>query len=177
MLFVDDPYQILKHISHSGTTTFKNRQRKLVEHSFSKQGDEISIAQNALLGVIDYHRRSLLDVVMEGIHITPEWVSGLGDVGMNVRAIFVGFTSTSHVDSIFEHARNNPHDAINDWITRLEGGEDEARRRLNQQTVKNTELKHHAEELGYPFIDVSAVDFEEYLSLAIQALLNDMTNS
>jgi hypothetical protein len=122
------------------------------------------------MGMLDYYRRNNESVAFEGAAFTPEWAKNLKVADFTIRAAFTGFTDPSHADQILAFAKANPHDWINAWLEK-EGDESKIREWVTRQSEKCIELKAEAEQFGYPFFDISAMPFKDYVTAAQQYLL------
>ncbi len=157
------PHQMLGDIELYGSTTYKasiaaDGERK----SFSNRGSESELTLQAIIGMLDYYCRNNESATFEGAVFTPQIVKALQVPGFVIRAAFVGFTSPAHADQILRYAISNPHDWINGWIEN--DGEARVRAWVAKQAEKCVRLKSEAEELGYPFFDISTMQFKQYVA-------------
>lgn len=167
-----EPHQMLRDIEINGSAEHKASFTRGGERKpFSVKGTESELLLQAVIGMLDYYRRNKESVAFEGAAFTPEWVAGLTLPDFTIRAAFVGYTNPSHADSIFAYAKDNPHDWINDWLSKDGGNETNIREMVAKQAVQCQELKSRAEQYGYPFFDISAMPFEEYIASAQRHLL------
>lgn len=167
-----EPHQMLRDIELSGSAEYKTSISEGGERKpFSNKGSESDLTLQAIIGMLDYYRRNNESVAFEGAAFTPKWVKDLTVSDFAIRAAFVGYTNPNHADAIIAHARANPHDWINVWLEN--DGSDEAKIRewITQQSTKGIELKAQAEELGFPFFDISSMPFEEYMASALRYFL------
>lgn len=159
-----EPHQMLREIELNGIAEHKaSFTEGGVQKSFSNSGTELELVLQNVLGMLDYYSRNNESVAFEGLAFTPMWVSSQNFSNFNVRAAFVGFTDSKHVDTIIAHAKENAGDWINVWLKK-ENGEAEVREWAAKQAVKGEELKAEAESHGYPFFDISSMPFEEYVA-------------
>lgn len=163
-IFVDDPYQLLRAIEFEG---FAEHKPYFVgggdKKPFSKKSNELELIQQALVGMLDHYSRNNISVAIEGSSITPEWTAGLQLPDYEIRAAFVGYTESSHVDALLEHAKANPHDWMNEWLERERGDATKIRAWAVEQADKCQGLKASAQQHGYAFFDISAQSFENYI--------------
>lgn len=94
---------------------------------FSGKGTESELTLKAILGMIDYYERANSSVAFEGAAITPAWAANLQLANFTVRVAFVGYTKSLHADAIIAHAKQNPHDWINEWLQHEHGDETKIR--------------------------------------------------
>lgn len=159
------PHQMLRDIELSGSAEWKTSFTDGGERKpFSNNGTESELTLQAIIGMLDYYRRNNESVAFEGSAITPEWVSKLQLTDFTIRAAFVGFTESNHANNIITHAKQNPHDWINVWLKNDGGDETKIREWVNKQSEQNQQLKSDAEQLGFPFFDISTLPFPEYIA-------------
>lgn len=166
------PHQMLRGIEFTGSAEHKTSfteggDRKL----FSNKGSESELTLQAIIGMLDYYRRNNESVAFEGAAFTPKWARDLSVGDFTVRAAFVGYTNPAHADAVIAYAKANPHDWINVWLEKDGGDETKVRDWVAEQSAKCLELKSKAEELGYPFFDVSTMPFAQYVASAQRHLL------
>jgi len=167
-----EPHQMLRDIELTGSAEWKTSFTQGGERKpFSNKGTESELTLQAVIGMLDYYRRNKESVAFEGAAFTPEWAKNLKVSEFAVRAAFVGFTNPGHADQILAFAKANPHDWINVWLEKDSGDETKIREWVAEQTEKCIELKAEAEQLGYPFFDISTVPFEQYVASAQQYFL------
>lgn len=167
-----DPHQMLRDIEFTGSAEWKTSFTDGGEQkSFSNKGTESELTLQAIIGMLDYYRRNNESVAFEGAAFTPEWVKNFKIAEFTVKAAFVGFTNPAHADQILAFAKANPHDWINVWLEKDGGDEAKIREWVARQSDKCIELKVEAEQLGYPFFDISAMPFEDYIAAAQQYFL------
>lgn len=162
-----DPHQMLRDIELTGSAEWKTSFTEGGERKpFSNKGSESELTLQAVIGMLDYYRRNKESVAFEGAAFMPEWVNNLKVADFTIRAAFVGFTNPSHADQVLEYAKANPHDWINVWLEKDGGDETKIREWVTRQAEQCTELKAEAEQLGFPFFDISTTPFEEYVATA-----------
>lgn len=163
-LFVDDPFQILHTVHFEGWTEFKKRgTQDQIRQEFSAETNELDLARKSVLGMLDHYERSKSDVAVEGLHITPEWVHSLKLSGFTIATAFVGYTNPNYVEGILEHARNNEHDWVNEWLSIHDGNDTKLRSWVSERAQECRDTAQLAEKYGYPFFDASAKPFPEYV--------------
>jgi len=157
------PHQMLRDIEFTGSAEHKasftgGGERK----PFANSGKESELTLQAVVGMFDYYRRNKESVAFEGSLFTPEWVADFKLSGFQIRAAFVGYTNPSHADSVIAHAKENPHDWINEWLKK-EGDETGGRKWVAKQVEECARLKSEADKRGYPFFDISSMPFDAYI--------------
>lgn len=164
-----EPHQMLRDIEITGSAEWKASFTDGGERKpFSNKGTESELTLQAVTGMLDYYRRNKESVAFEGAAFTPEWIKSLRVADFIIRAAFVGFTNPSHADQILAFAKDNPQDWINVWLEKEGGDETKIREWVARQADRCDELKSEAEQLGYPFFDISTMPFEEYVTAAQQ---------
>jgi hypothetical protein len=167
------PHQMLKNIEFTGSAEHKaSFTGGGIRKPFSNKGKESELTFQAILGMLDYYRRNNESVAFEGSLFTPERVAGLKQAGFTIRAAFVGYTNPAHADSIIAHAKENPHDWINEWLQKEQGDETGVREWVAKQVAECQDLKVQAQQQGYPFFDISTQPFEDYVG-QVQAYLGN----
>lgn len=127
-----------------------------------------------IVGFINYYdRKPGISIIIEGTIITPARVSSLVLKHLKVRAAFLGFTETAHIEKIVQSAYNNQ-----DWIYKkimFEDNNDETavRNYLQNEIHKNVNLAEEAKERGYAFFDTYADSFENSCAKVVTYLLDD----
>jgi hypothetical protein len=167
-----EPHQMLRNIELNGSAEYKTSITEGGERkTFSAKGTESELTLQAVIGMLDYYRRNKESVAFEGAAFTPKWVKDLSLAEFAIKAAFVGYTNPDHADSVIAYAKNNSHDWINAWLSNDHGDETKVREWVTKQSEKCLDLKSEAEELGYPFFDISIMSFEQYVASAQQYLL------
>jgi 2-phosphoglycerate kinase len=171
-LFNDDPFQKLSAIHYEGWVEYKKRGTSdQVKHKFSEEMNEFDLARKAIIGMLDHYERSKSDVAIEGLHVTPEWVHSLRLSNYTIVPAFVGYTNPDYIEGILEHARNNEHDWINEWLSILNGDDTKLRAWATKTAEACQETAKLAKKYGYPFFDASSKPFSEYVA-DVQSYLN-----
>jgi hypothetical protein len=169
-LLTGEPHQMLRNIEISGSAEHKASITEGGERKpFSNKGSESELTLKAILGMLDYYRRNDESVAFEGAAFTLQLVKDLKVPGFGIKAAFVGFTNSAHANQVISYAQSNPHDWINDWLE--SDGEVKIKAWVTKQAEKCIELKAEAKALGYPFFDISAMPFEQYVASAQQYFL------
>ena len=169
-ILTGEPHQMLRDIEINGSAEHKASITEGGERkSFSNKGSESELTLQAILGMTDYYRRNGESVAFEGAAFTPQSVKELAAPGFTIKAAFVGFTNPAHADQVINYAKDNPHDWINAWLA--SDGEEKVKDWVANQAEKCIELKSEAEKFGYPFFDISIMQFEQYVSSAQQYFL------
>lgn len=171
-ILTGEPHQMLRNIEIAGSAEWKTSFTEGGERKpFAKTGSESELTLQAIIGMLDYYRRNKESVAFEGAAFTPKWVKELMVSDFTIRAAFVGFTNPAHADEVLSFAKSNPHDWINVWLEKDGDDETKIREWVTKQAEKCVELKSEAEELGYPFFDISTMSFEQYITSAQQYFL------
>ena len=166
-VFTSEPHQMLRDIEFSGSAEHKASITEGGERKpFSNKGTESELTLQAIIGMLDYYRRNCESVAFEGAAFTPRLVKNLSITGFVIKAAFVGFTKPSHADQVLEYAKSNPDDWINAWLADNNGDEAKIRDWIAKQSQKCIGLKSEAEDLGYPYFDISTTPFEQYVASA-----------
>lgn len=167
-----EPHQMLRAIELSGIAEYKASFIEGGERKpFTNSGTESDLLLQAIVGMIDYYRRNKESVAFEGTECSPAWTANLDAAGFTVKAAFVGYTDASHIDTILDHAKNNPHDWINEWLRQTGGDDTEIRAWAKNQAVICKQLKVEAESHDYQFFDISTQPFEDYKSSVLEFFL------
>jgi hypothetical protein len=160
-----EPHQMLRDIELTGSA---ERKTSFTEGGgrkpFSRKGTESELTLQTVIGMLDYYRRNKESVAFEGAVFTPEWANNVKVGDFTIRAAFVGYTNPAHADQILAFAKANPHDWINVWLEKDSGHEAKIREWVARQSEKCIELKAEAEQLGYPFFDISTMPFQQYIT-------------
>src|ERR1039458_488935 len=160
-----EPHQMLRNIELSGSAEHKTSFTEGGERKpFSNKGTGSELTLQAIIGMLDYYRRNNESVAFEGAAFTPKWVKELTLGDFTIRAAFVGYTNPAHADVLIAHAKDNPHDWINVWLRNDNGDETKIREWVARQSKVCKNLKFEAELQGYPFFDIFAMPFEEYVT-------------
>ena len=171
-ILTGQPHQMLRQIEIHGIAEHK---ASLTEGGkfkpFSNKASEAELILQAITGMLDYYRRNDEPVAFEGTDFYPSWVSSLDIPGLTIKAAYVGYTNTSHAKNILEHAQDNDHDWINDWLRDENGDDEKIRTWIHDQAVKCEQLKLDAESHGFPFFDISTQPFETYKSSVLSYFL------
>lgn len=171
-ILTGDPHQMLRDIELTGSAEWRTSVTEGGERkTFFVKCSEPELTLQAVIGMIDYYRRNIESVAFEGAAFTPKWVKGLDSSDLTIRAAFVGYTNPDHADAVIAYAKANSHDWINAWLEKDNGDETKVREWVTKQSEKCLDLKSRAEELGYPFFDISAMPFEQYIASARQYFL------
>lgn len=171
-ILTNEPHQMLRGVEFTGIAEHKTSITEGGDKkTFSYKGTGSDLTLQAIVGMLDYYRRTSESVAFEGAVLTPKWAKGLNIGDYMVRAAFVGYTDPAHADTIIEYAKANPSDWINGWLNNDGGDETNVRAWVSEQSAKCIELKSQARELGYPFFDISTMPFEQYIVSAQHYLL------
>jgi hypothetical protein len=67
------------------------------------------------------------------------------------------------VEGILEHARNNKHDWVNEWLSIHNGDDTKLRTWVSETAQESQKTAQLAEKYGFPFFDASAQPFPQYV--------------
>ncbi len=140
---------------------------------FSQKPSQEELTWKTIQGLIQYYdhneNRSL---IIEGMAITPERVKSLNLKNMKLKAVFVGFTDPSHLDSILKYAYEN-EDWVHTKITKENGGDDTSVREwFNAELEQNNKVEALAKEYGYGFFSPHGGKFDAYCDEVVKYLLD-----
>lgn len=170
-MLIGDSYQLLRTVEFTGQAEYKTSiATGGVMKPFSHKTTEIGLAHKALEGIIEHYVRHNTDIAIEGF-LTVAWVNSLKLPSYDVKAAFAGYTDISHADTIISHAKEVPHDWINEWIEKEDGDETAIREWITRVVNRSKQQKVEAEAHGYPFFDISTQPFQEYVASIQQYFL------
>lgn len=170
-IFLDESHVTIKHIGFKGNATFSRPgDSALIHKEFSLDTSQDELTLKALTGMINGFDRKNIDLIIEGLAITPEYVHSLQLKNLEVRAVFVGFVEDRYLESLLKYAYENK-----DWIyTAIQenNGDDTKVREWFQETKEqNKKLALAAKEYGYGFFPVNNESFDIHIKEATDYLL------
>lgn len=124
-----------------------------------------------LIGLIGRYDRQNVSIVVEGVVFTPERVRSLKLKNLELKAVFVGFTTDEFIEQIIEYGKQTK-DWVYDSIVENDGSEDVIKKTLADEQKKNLELKARALKYGYKFFDIEVDSFDVYKNKVADYLLS-----
>jgi 2-phosphoglycerate kinase len=139
--------------------------------SFARKGmNQDDLAWESALGFIDsYDWADRVNLLIEGVAITPERVHRLKLRHLSLRAIFVGYSGESHAASIFAHA-DKKKDWVYEWLKKG-GDRAEVKDWVLGGISQSALFKKQAEKFGYGYFDLSLRPFREHVRAVLNYLL------
>lgn len=132
--------------------------------------DEDKMTWQGILGFIETHDRHKTDLLIEGIAITPERVHRLKLKNFRVKAVFVGYSRESYLESILTYSKKK-----NDWIHTVikehNGNDAPVKKWMRENVEKSGVLKKKVKKFGYGYFDVSERSFKTQVKTAVSYLL------
>jgi 2-phosphoglycerate kinase len=139
-------------------------------HTQRPKGED-DLAWAGVLGLIEtYDRKDSADVIIEGVAITPERIHALTLKNLSVRAAFIGYGDSAHLQAILAYSEKKK-DWVHTSIKEHGGDASHVTKWARDGVVKSRKLKKHAEEFGYGYFDVSARPFREHAAAVLAYLL------
>lgn len=172
-MLIGKPQTITRQIKIEGVIETRDfNESETTSLSVHIDGHTNTLIRKMIDGIIYHYKKDPSDFAVEGTLINPDYVAGLRNKGLNVKAVFVGFNNDKHIDSIFKHAETNEIDWVNEWVSQT-GNKESVRQSLKKQLIDNDELKIKAVGSGFTYIDISNYSsFEEYEDDVIKHLLS-----
>lgn len=171
---LDESYISVDKLSFTGELTFrKPGEPSQPQHQrhFFKEVSEDEITWQTAVGLIEHHDRNDTSLALEGIAITPERVQTLKLKNLKIKAVFVGFTSSSAFEHILGHSVRQ-QDWIYTVIHKEQQGDDTTMRSwLTEEMEKSLKTAEDAKKLGYPFFQLDGANFEGYCNNVVKELL------
>ena len=172
-VLVGEAYVAVKDIKVSTRTTF-HRPGNLKKFAIArtrhfKGEDEFTWA--GVLGLIEaYDRKNKTDVIIEGVAITPQKVHALKLKNLRTRAAFVGYSNTSHLQTILAHSA-----AEKDWIqTSIKehgGGTSHLTKWFREEVAKGRRIQKFARKFHYGYFDAGERPFRQHVAAVVAYLL------
>ncbi len=171
---IDESSVTINKLSFFGDVTFhrlsENNDINHTKH-FSQDISQDDLTWNAVAGLINYYDSKYVDLIIEGMVITPERVKSLALKNFKIKAAFVGITEDTNLNTIFEQANLNK-----DWVyTKIsENNGDNAViiKAFNEEIEKSKKIAIMASEFGYKFFPFNNNDFEGYCNGVVDYLLS-----
>ena len=163
----------INKLSFSGDVTFHRLgEDSDISHSkhFSQEISQDDLTWNVVAGLINYYDDKGVDLIIEGMVITPEHVKNLVLKNFKIKAVFVGITDDTSLDIMLEQSNLNK-----DWIyTKINehGGDNTViKKAFNDEIKKSKKVAILANEYGYKFFPFKNNDFEKYCDEIVDYLL------
>jgi len=163
----------INKLSFSGDATFHRlSEDKDISHTkhFSQEISQDELTWNAIAGLINYYDGKGVDLIIEGMVITPEHVKSLVLKNFKINAAFVGITEDTNLNTILEQANLNK-----DWIyTKIHehGGDNSIiKQQFNEEIIKSEKIANVAKEYGFKFFPFNNNDFETYCNDVMNYLI------
>jgi 2-phosphoglycerate kinase len=163
----------VERISFRSAATYRRpgslRKRRIVRVRKTKREDDL--AWIGVRGLIEtYDRKNMVDVLLEGIAITPERIGRLKLKNLKVRAVFLGYSSISHGAAMLAYSRRK-HDWVNTWIKEHGGDESHVHEWVRKGISRSAAIEKAAKKFGYRYFDISRRPFKEQIGAAVDYLL------
>jgi adenylate kinase family enzyme len=154
---------LIDEVSFKGKAKFR-RPGDLRTHEIAFTRARMTDDELAWIGVIGllegYDRKNRVDVLVEGIVVTPEQVHRLKLKNLVTRAAFIGYTNESHLASILAYSKKEK-----DWVYKSiqdHGGSDaHLKPWARQEMAKSATMKKLAKKFGYKYFELSGQSFEQ----------------
>lgn len=130
----------------------------------SKEVSQDELVWSTILGLISYYDNKNIDLIIEGIEITPERIKSLNLNNLSIKPVFVGFTE----DTNFNKAIT---DLGKDGFDTTELDQDLLKKRFDEHIEKGKKIANSANKYGYKFFSFDNNDYERYCSNVIKYLL------
>jgi|SRR5579859_2036987 len=116
--------------------------------------------------------KNQLDMLVEGVAVTPERVKKLEDEN-TLRAAFVGYGNEEYVNAMLRYAEAHPNEYLyKEEARRKTAGEPSHRENFTEQVSGSEELRKQAEAMGYKYFGMTEPpSFEERIQPIIDYLL------
>jgi 2-phosphoglycerate kinase len=154
----------INKLSFSGDVTFHRlSENSDVSHTkhFSQEISQDELTWNNVAGLINYYDDKGVDLIVEGMVIKPEHVKSLTLKNLKVKAVFVGITNDTNLNTILELANLNK-DWIHTKIKENDGDITVIKKMFNEEIEKSKKIAASAKECGYKFFPFDNNDFEGY---------------
>lgn len=144
---------------------FLNKNNRI---DFPEEMIEDLLPWEILIGLIQRYDHQNIPLIAEGVVFTPERVQSLKLKNLELRAVFVGFSSNEFIDRVVDHGKQ-----AKDWVydNINTKGEEHVRQVMNELKEKSIALQVEAERLGYPFFSADKMPFDEFKECVVSFLL------
>lgn len=157
-------------ISFSGDVIFQRlidnskKEREDITKHFSKKILEGELVWDAIVGIISHYDNPSrlkskgstekgVDLIIEGIEITPERVKGLKLKNLSVKPVFVGYTKDTNFDITITQFKKEGF-KVDDI--------EYAKEKHDEHVEKGEKIESDANKCGYKFFSFDNNNFEEY---------------
>lgn len=156
---IDEISAPISHLSFSGDVTFQrseedSEKESLTKH-FAKEISQSELVWNAIVGLINYYENKSVDLIIEGMEITPERVKGLTLKNFLIKPVFVGFTEDTNFNKIIADLDKNL-----------------IKKRFDEHVEEGKKIAVDADKYGYKFFSFDNDKIEEYCNNVISYLLD-----
>jgi 2-phosphoglycerate kinase len=162
----------ISELSFSGDVNFHRLNEALdISHKkhFSQEISQDELTWNAVFGLINYYDGQGIDLIIEGMEITPERVKSLVLKDFKIKAAFVGITDNSRLNTMLEEATHN--EWIQKEIDKNANYLNEIKRAYTEEIEKSKKVAIMASEYGYKFFPSRKDDFDGYCNDIVTYLL------
>jgi len=163
----------IEEINFKGKATFRRPgDLKVHKVTFEKSSDkDDELAWAGTLGLIEtYDRKNNVDVLIEGIAVTPERVSRIKLKNLAIRAVFIGYGDESHADSVIAYSKKEG-DWVQTWLKEHDGDDTNVKDWLRKGVVKSKRVEKLAKKFGYGYFDITKRPFKEQVQAVADYLL------
>lgn len=126
---------------------------------FSQEISQDELTWNAVAGLISYYDGKGIDLIIEGMEITPERVKSLVLKDLIIKAAFVSITRDSDLSAALEQVNEN--NGANTLLKKL----------FDEEVEKRKKVPIMASKYGYKFFSFTNDDFEGYCNDIVKYLL------
>lgn len=167
------------HISFSGDVVFKrsvdNSRREDITKHFSKNIPEGELVWNAIVGIISHYdnpsrlvpKGSIekgIDLIIEGIEVTPERVNSLITKNFLIKPVFVGYTEDTNFDTtLIQFEKEGFKIDDKEFI----------KEKHDEHVEKGKRIAVNANKYNYKFFSFDNNNFERYCSNVLDYLLSE----
>lgn len=147
--------------------------RYLNEHGRIKEESDMLedvILWEMLVGLILRYDHLNIPLIVEGVVLTPERINSLKLKNLELRVVFVGFSSDEFSEQAIEYSKQSK-DWVHAKIVENGGSEDGVREMFSSLQQKGVKLKQVAEENGYKYFTPDNQQFEDYRTEVVNYLL------
>ncbi len=167
------------NISFSGDVIFQRlidnykREREDITKHFSKKVQEGELVWDAIVGIISHYDNPSrlvpkgstekgIDLVIEGIEITPERVKSLNLKNFSIKPVFVGYTKDTNFDITITQFKKEGFKVDDIEYTK---------KKHDEHVEKGEKIESNANKYGYKFFSFDNNNFEEHCKNVLDYLL------
>jgi 2-phosphoglycerate kinase len=154
---IDEKFVTISKLSISGEVIFQRLTDNVnadITKRFSQEISQDELIWKSISGLISYYDGKGVDVVIEGIEITPDRIRSLNLKDLKTKAVFVGIT---------EHSNFNKF---------IESNDDQIEKRLNEEIQKSRKVAADAQSYGYKFLSLDSNNFDGYCDNVVNYLIS-----